>query len=86
MAYKIRYQSVPQRKPKGYKKRFMLLTICFFALFILLAHQLVPTQLQQLYDILFPYHPVDALLQDLKDGEAFIDAVSAFCKELVNGQ
>lgn len=85
MAYKIDYGSTKRNKEKWRIVRFFVLTIVFFSLFLMISWQLAPVQIEALRQMLFPENNVDALLQDLREGQSISDAVSAFCQGIFNG-
>lgn len=86
MAYKIHYGN---RRPKRYARRkgqLFVLTVCFFLLFLLSVSYFAPAQVEMLRHTLFPESYVDALLQDLRDGEPIAEAVSAFCQGIFHDE
>lgn len=85
MAYKIRYgPAKPAKRPPAARK--LLLTLCFFALFLLCAWYFAGEELLALRQSLIPFVQVDALLQQLREGEDFADAVAAFCQDVLDGR
>lgn len=82
MAYKIHYGHTGQ----GKTGRTFLLSLGFLALFLVLAHWLLPSQIAQLRGFLLGQANVEALLQDLRDGMQIGEAVAAFCQDVLGGQ
>ena len=82
MAYKIRYGGDRPKKTRRQSARLFVLTVCFFLLFLLTASYFAPAQLERLRQTFFPQSCVDALLQELRNGEPLTEAVSAFCQEI----
>lgn len=80
MAYKIYYGNAQPKRIARRKGRLFVFTVCFFLLFLLTVSCLAPGQMETLRKTLFPQSHVDALLQDLRDGEPLSEAVSAFCQ------
>lgn len=86
MGYKIYYGKASiQRKPRGRLRRF-LLTAGFFALFILTAQLLLPAQLHRLREALLPTAGLENLVSQLQQGENIVDAVTAFCYDIIHGR
>ena len=86
MGYKICYTTASQkRKPRGRLRR-LLLTAVFFALFLFTAQLLLPKQLQQLQDVFLPVDSLNLLVSQLQQGENIVDAVTAFCHDIIHGR
>lgn len=84
MAYKIHYGSVkPTRSSVLVRK--ILMTICFFALFVCCARYFAAEELRAIWQTLIPSEQVDSLLQGLREGEDFAQAVAAFCEDMLHG-
>lgn len=84
MGYKIYYGKASiQRKPWGTVRRF-LLTVGFFALFILTAQLLLPAQLHRLREALLPTEGLENLVRQLQQGKNIVDAVTAFCHDIIH--
>ncbi len=81
MAYSIRYGFRKGRR-RGNRGRLFLWSLAFFALFLLIAWQVMPQQMSQLQQILLPQSELDKLLQDLRAGDSLGEAVGAFCQEI----
>lgn len=84
MAYKIHYRSENYKILPISKLRLFVLTLAFFALFLVLTMLFIPEQIQLLHYIIFGQDNVEALLQDLREGEPILEAVSAFCQGIIN--
>ena len=85
MAYKIRYGPTKKDNPAIRKGRVLLLTLCFFILFLAIAWHCLPSQLEALRQTLLPTPMIDDLLENLRqDGDIF-QAVGAFWQEIKDG-
>lgn len=86
MAYKIRYSSF--KKPPGHKRRklpFLLMTLCFFLLFIFVVRLVFPEQLLRLRHAFLEASAVQKAVANLRSGRSVITVVSAFCEDLLHG-
>ena len=64
--------------------RVKLLTSIFFLLFSVIAHYFFADQLASLRAILLPQDRLEELLETLRSGEDLVQAVGAFCKEIID--
>lgn len=95
MAYRIVYGPMPgnaAQKTAG-SFRLHIMTAIFLVLFVLLVRQVWPEGTDMLRTFLLPGDPtaneqaVSSLIQDLRAGEAFADALTVFCRQIIeNGQ
>lgn len=86
MAYKIRYGSF--KKPPCHKRRklpFLLMTLCFFLLFLIIVRLVFPEQLLRLRRALLEYQTIQKAVTNLRSGRSVINVVSAFCEDLLHG-
>lgn len=95
MAYRIVYGPMPKGTCPERRStfRFHLLTAVFLLLFVLLVRQAWPEGTERLRSVLLPGEPgstekaVQVLLTDVQEGEPIGDAVTAFCRQIIeNGQ
>ena len=85
MSYKIRYGPTKKDNAAIRKGRVLLLTLCFFILFLAIAWHCLPSQLEALRQTLLPTQMIDDLLENLRqDGDVF-QAVGAFWQEIKDG-
>lgn len=84
MAYKIRYNNQKHGKLAA-GMRVSILSISFFVLFLFCARQVAAEELAVLGGLLLPQQSVEMLLQQLKAGEDFVQAVTIFCEDMLHG-
>ena len=93
MGYRIQYGDTPvfAKRQKMRLSRIIGLSLCFLVLLILLSWGFWPEGRTVLRDFLVPgdpdvtLHGLEVLTQELRDGENFSDAVTAFCREVIDG-
>ena len=95
MAYRIVYGPMPKATSPGRQisLRISMMTVVFLLLFVLLVKQTWPEGTDMLRSVLLPGEPgktetaVQTLLEDMRNGEPVGDAVTAFCRQIIeNGQ
>ncbi len=93
MGYRIQYGDTPiyDKQQNIRLSRIVGLSLSFLVLFILLSWCFWPEGRLVLRDFLVPgdpdvtLHGLEVLTQELRDGESFSDAVTAFCREVIDG-
>ena len=85
MSYKIVYGSMRGKTTVSHRCRRLILTLSFFTMFVFAAYFWVPERLADLQQVLFPTVSVEALVQDLLDGNTLFEAVGAFCQGFLDG-
>ena len=88
MAYRIEYGTVnkPQKEPGRHPLRIPLLTALFFLVFVLFVNLAWPEGKAVLQDSFLPGNSKQSfaeLITDLQEGEPLSDAVTAFCKSIL---
>lgn len=91
MSYVIRYGP---DEPPGFHKRQMktnvVLLLLVFAVFALIVYGQFPQEIELFYHNLFPWTRTEvqaafeSLKQDIRNGEFFFDAVTAFCRDVIH--
>ncbi len=87
MGYKLIYG--PTRGNVTRRRRkwpFVVMSGFFFALFCALAQHYLQAEIQMIYNSLLPNAPIDVLIQDLQEGESILQAVAAFCEDMLHGR
>ena len=64
--------------------RVSVFVILFFALFVWAAWKICPQQLRVMQEMLIPKDAIHSLLQNLQEGEDIIQAIGAFCQEILD--
>lgn len=86
MGYRVIYGPVRDKHTRPRRKWLFIGMVCiFFALFCALAQHFLREELALLYQILLPNTSIEALIRQLKDGENIVQAVAAFCEDVLNG-
>lgn len=86
MGYKLIYGPTREKATRRRNKwPLMVMSCLFFGLFCTLAQQFLREELQILYKILLPDAPIDDLIRDLQEGESIVQAVVAFCEDMLHG-
>lgn len=90
MGYRVEYGQAERKAPSFLKKyRLHLLTAAFFLLFVLAVKLYWPEGAAVLSSIFLPGEPTEAqaafavLVEDLREGQPFSDAVTTFCREII---
>lgn len=86
MGYKITYGKGRSRSTKEGRWRLPLLTAAFFLLFSILVRYLYADELRMLCAYILPMANLDALIEDLRQGQSAVDAIAAFCEDFFHGQ
>lgn len=94
MAYRIVYgePDFPHGKTNGGKLRFRVLTAIFLLVFTLLVQRKWPEGRRKLGEYLLPgqtsqQEAVDAFAEDLRAGASLEEALTAFCRDVIeNGR
>ena len=92
MAYRIEYgPPIPARYRKADNpQRLQVMTATCLLLFIMIVKAWFPAGVQKLQQILLPGTPsatqqaLDTLVTDMRRGETFGDAFTAFCEEIID--
>ncbi len=92
MSYRIEYgpDIPPQYREKSTSGRLQTMICVFLLLFALLVRQFFPAGTMALRTFLLPGSPsvtqqaLDELVRDVHDGEAFGDAFTAFCEQIIS--
>ena len=89
MGYRIVYGPMPKAAPSG-SGRLRVMTAVFGRLFALCVHFLWPQGSRMLREIFLPGTPgvteqaLESMVADIRSGEDFGDAVTAFCQEILD--
>ena len=93
MGYQIRYGDT-QASSGGQRprlSRIIGLSLSFLLVFVLLSWSFWPEGRAVLRDVLVPgdpdvtLHGLETLARELREGESLSDAVTAFCREVIDG-
>lgn len=93
MGYRIVYGEDPGKKfGTGSRcSRFGILTVCCFLLFLLLTNLFWPAGKQMLWELCIPGDAeltaaaFETMVEDIRVGEPISDALTAFCREVIDG-
>lgn len=92
LSYRIEYGPAipPQYRQKPKFLRLQVMTALFLLLFVLIVRQYFPAGVRTLRQLLLPIHPsvtqqaLDELVIDIRDGESFGNAFTAFCVQIIS--
>ena len=91
MAYQINYGPPFPKHRTGFPLRLIVLTTCFFVLFLLAVKIIRPSIGEELTRFLLPFRnntdfhqAVKVFFTDLKNGAPFYQSLTAFCQEIIN--
>ena len=87
MGYRVVYGPEREKtsRPRG-KWPFMLLVSGFFVLFCGFAQHFYWEELTLLYQLVLPREAMEELVGQIKEGENVMQAVAAFCEDVLHGR
>ena len=89
MGYRIEYESIGKIPRQQRKKRTGIIAGAIVILLVLCAITVKTVGLEWVQEVLLPGDPaitalaLENMVEDLRSGEGFVDAIKTFCQEII---
>lgn len=87
MSYRVVYGPEQVKSTRNGRKWLFPALVCgFFLLFCGFARLFYWQELELIYQILLPNSAMEVLVGQIKEGEEIVQAVAAFCEDMLHGR